>query len=516
MELSYELIAQLVKSPSDGNQSSATTTMYGTIVYDGKPYVKLDGSNPDAPPTPVATTTNVKGGERVLVMIKDHTATVIGNVSSPAATSEDIANVEQVVTNAASKINEFEIVMAHTINAEEIQSITATFENLRAKLASIGQLSAFEAKIDELSAKLIEAERVTATDINAITADLEKLTADFASITDIDVDNLNALYADINELRGYTAEFTYVSTEVLSAIKGHVGQLQADKLDVTWANIDYSKINKAVFDEFYAQSGLIENITMEDGTVTGHLVGVTIKGDLIEGNTVVADKLVIKGSDGLYYKLNFEGGNFTNSEEIPTDSLHGSVITAKSVTAEKVSVSDLVAFDATIGGFKISDEAIYSGVKETVDNTTSGLYLGKDGQISLGDATNYLRYYRDEAGNWKLEISAESVLFGYEDRSSISDIKALTEHVKIGTWTDKETGEVNPSVELSEGDSDFKQVITNKASRIMDGDSVVTEMDADGIETENVKVRGEIRQGSWVWTTHGKGNLGLMWKEATE
>ena len=288
--------------------------------------------------------------------------------------------------------------------------------------------------------------------------------------------------------------------------------MDVKKLDVNWANIDFANIDKATLNEIYAKSGLIENVTMEDGTVTGYLVGVTIKGDLIEAGTLVADKLVILGEDGLYYKLNTNGIT-TEAEQTDYNSLNGSIITAKSITATKISVSDLVAFDATIGGFHITDGAIYSGVKETIDNTASGLYLGKDGQLSLGDETNYLRYYKDADGNYKLEISADSILFGANDKSSIDDIKALTEHIKMGTWSDPETQEVNPSIELSEGDSDFKQVITNKAARIMEGETIITEMDTEGVETENVTVRGEIRQGQWVWMTHGKGNLGLMWKE---
>ena len=139
---------------------------------------------------------------------------------------------------------------------------------------------------------------------------------------------------------------------------------------------------------FYSQSGLIENVVVSDGTITGNLIGVTIKGDLLEGNTVVADKLVIKGSDGLYYKLNTDGVKI-ESEQTEYNSLNGSIITAKSITATKISVDDLVAFDATISGFNISNDAIYSGVKETIDNTTRGIYLGKDGQVALGDSTNY-------------------------------------------------------------------------------------------------------------------------------
>ena len=63
--------------------------------------------------------------------------------------------------------------------------------------------------------------------------------------------------------------------------------------------------------------------------------------------------MVVKGSDGLYYKLNTDGST-VESEQTEYNSLNGSVITAKSITATKISVDDLVAFGATIGGFNIT------------------------------------------------------------------------------------------------------------------------------------------------------------------
>ena len=88
------------------------------------------------------------------------------------------------------------------------------------------------------------------------------------------------------------------------------------------------------------------------------MVGVTIRGDLIEGNTIKADKLVIKGEDGLYYKLNTNGSTIT-SEQTDYNSLNGTLIQAKSITADKVAVTDLVAFGADIAGNHIGNGAIY-------------------------------------------------------------------------------------------------------------------------------------------------------------
>lgn len=209
--------------------------------------------------------------------------------------------------------------------------------------------------------------------------------------------------------------------EDLKATNALIKNLQAEKLsaedaDLRYVNIDFSKIDKAWLQEFYAQSGIIKDLVIGDSTVTGHLVGVTISGDLLEGNTVKADKLVVKGEDGLYYKLNIEGGSTVTpqlTKEMLQNGLDGSNIIANTITAEKIKVDDLIAFDATIGGFNIASNAIYSGVKSSVDNTTRGMYLGADGQMSFGDSNNYIKYHKDEkAGKYALEIMADHMIFG--------------------------------------------------------------------------------------------------------
>lgn len=500
MGLSNDLISQFAKLTTEKKETTKETTVYGTTVeHNGTIFVQLDGSDRL---TPVSTTADTKAGERVTVKIKDHTATINGNMTSPSARTDD-------VKENATKISDFEIVVAHEVTTDELNAAMAIIENLKAKTADLDNMEAINADIENLTAKYAELDRINVTDIDALNADIENLRAKFGEFTDIETEQLDAIYADIDQLKAYNAEFTY-----LSAVKAEVDDLEANKLDVTWANIDFANISKATLNEIYAQSGLIENVTMEDGTVTGYLVGVTIKGDLIEGNTIVAEKLVIKGEDGLYYKLNTDGVS-TEAEQTEYNSLDGSVITAKSITATKISVSDLVAFDATIGGFNITNEAIYSGTKESVDNTTSGLYLGNDGQISLGDETNFLKYYKDEEGNFKLEISAESILFGANSKSSAADLKALTEHVKIGTIIDEETGDEKPCVTLAEGDSDFKQVITNTKTIFLDGSVTKTEISKDGLKTNNITIDGTWNQSGFVWAGRSNGNYGLSWKGAT-
>ena len=214
-------------------------------------------------------------------------------------------------------------------------------------------------------------------------------------------------------------KFASLTTDNFKAVNADIENLNTKKLDtesakIKFANIDFSNIGKAAMEYFYAQSGLIKDVVVGDQKITGHLIGVTISGDLIEGNTVKAEKLVVLGEDGLYYKLNVNalGEAVASSDAKYQNGLDGSVIIAKSVTAEKVSVKDLVAFGATIGGLNITDGSLYSGVKDSINNTTQGFYLDKNGQLYLGDAKNFLRYYKAKDGTYKLAISAKSVTFG--------------------------------------------------------------------------------------------------------
>lgn len=490
MSLSNDLISQFAKITNDNEQTKSGSTVYGTIVeYNGSKYVKLDGSDLL---TPISSTTNVEPDERVTVDIKNHTATVTGNLSSPSARTTEVETI-------GSKISDFEIVIADKVDTIELNAQIARIDELTADNVTIKEtLTANKADITELQADNVtikdeltankaditelEAENATITgkleaadadikslqsdnvvirdELTAANADIDNLEADYGEFKNVNAENLEAIHADIEEIEAkklsvIDAEATFATIDNLDAINADVVNLEADyaqfknanatnldainadianleatKLSATdanlkYANIDFSNIGKAAIEHFYATSGLIKDVVVGDGTITGELVGVTIKGDLIEGNTIKAEKLVIKGEDGLYYKLNTNGVT-TEAEQTDQNSLNGSVIMAKSITATKIAVDDLVAFDATIGGFNITDNAIYSGVKESATNTTRGIYLDKEGQFSVGDSDNFLRYYKDQNGNYKLEISASSVTMtssGKTIENELSDIK---------------------------------------------------------------------------------------------
>lgn len=424
MKLSNDLVSQfakLIKNSDENNQNGIMVE--GTAVeYNKKMYVRLDGSDQLTPI--ISSTAGMKNGDRVTVLIKDHKTTVTGNTSSPSVSGQEL---EDAKTEIGDKITEVEILIADKVSAKELEVEKGRIDDLVTDNILVKEkLTATEAEIGKLTAKDVEITgKLEAVEGEIENLDTKFLTAEVADIKYAKIGDLEATNADIHNLKADYGEFKCLTTDKFIANDAEIGRLDTEKLstkeaELKFANIDFANIGKAAIENFFSKSGMIGDLVVGEGTVTGTLVGVTIKGDLIEGGTVVADKLVIKGEDGIYYKLNTTGET-VGAEQTEYNSLNGSVITAKSITAEKISVHDLVAFGATIGGFHITEDAIYSGVKDSVDNTTRGTYMDDTGQFAIGDSNNYLKFFKDVDGNWKLAISARSIVLS----SSGKDLEEL-------------------------------------------------------------------------------------------
>ena len=446
MDLSNNLISKFIEVMSPRETKNTGSVMYGTVEKrNDEVMVKLDGSELL---TPVSTTADVINKERVMVMIQNHTATIVGNASSPSARSDDV--------------NELKEIVADKVSTSDLEAERARISVLEADNVTINQtLTAYDADIEQLTAdnvtinQTLTAQSADISNLKTDKADVKTLEAEKARIDSLEADNvtinqtLTAQSADISNLKTDKADVKTLEAEkaridsleadnvainqTLTAQSADISNLKTDKLDaetaeLKYANIDFSNIGEAAMKYLYSESGLIKDIVIDHGSITGELVGVTISGDLIKGNTIVADKLVVKGEDGLYYKLNTDG-NTIEKEQTDFNSLNGSVIKAKSITATKISVDDLVAFGATIGGFHISKDTIFSGVKESVLNTTRGIYLDNSGQISFGDSANYIRYFKEQNGKFKLDIAVESLSIKSSDGTDV-DISDTIDEIK--------------------------------------------------------------------------------------
>ena len=500
MALSQDLINQFVKL-TNKEEKPKEVTVNGTYkTINGEEYVQIDGSEIW---TPVTSTVEAETGERVKVLIKNHTATVTGNISSPSARTKSVQDLKDEVDENGNSIRQMDntiIQQGNSIiqidnNIKQVNNDILQANNAINQQGNIikqldNNINQQNNKISQINNKITQQDNNITQINNDINQQNNIITQHGNAINQ--QNNIINQQNNIINMHGNTMEVFDSNIQILnSAFKIEDGvltgldeiivdELETNHLNAKYANIDFSNINQLAVKKIFSDSGLIKDLVVQSGKITGELVGVTIKGDLIEGNTIRADKLVVKGEDGLYYKLNIDGLNEISTTQAskvalttskPSDwdtnfkdyyvisngkyihvsgnsapawkastyyklsldhesGLDGTVILAKSVTADKVQVSDLVAFDATIGGFHIGDHSLYSGVKNSINNTTRGVYMDDSGQVNIGDSNNFLKYFLDTSDNtYKLRISAGVITMGGISKTLEETINEIEDNV---------------------------------------------------------------------------------------
>ena len=540
MALSQDLINQFVKL-TDREEKPKEVTVNGTYkMINGEEYVQIDGSEIW---TPVTSTVEAETGERVKVMIKNHTATVTGNISSPSARSKSVQDLKNEVDEQGNTIKQLDntieqqnnsiiqidnnikqvnndILQANnainqqgniikqlgneinqqgdiinsmnndiTANSNEITAINNTIVQQNNTIIQHGntieqqgniikqqgnEINQHGNKIDQLDNNISQ-QGNTITQINNKIVQQDNTIQQQGNIID---QQGNIITEHGNNITILNSGFSIIDGVLVGLSQAIIDELKTKHLDAEYATIDFANINMAAVTKLFTESGIIKDLVVQEGKITGELVGVTIKGDLIEGNTIAAEKLVVKGSDGLYYKLNIDGLNNVSTEQsskfvlldtkpedwetnykdyylisgnnyvhitdnnIPTwqantyyklsstyeTGLDGTNIVAKSITADKVSVTDLVAFGATIGGYNITQHSIYSGGKSSVNNVSRGVYMDDDGQIAFGDNKNFIKFFKDTDNQFKLRISANEIYTSTSSKSIAEQIEELAKN----------------------------------------------------------------------------------------
>ena len=391
MALSNNLIDKFVNAVGVDNKDKLKKDgpLYGTIVgQGGSMYVKLDGSEVL---TPITTTVEYAEGERVLVNILKHTATVVGNVSSPAVNGGTVKKVEDKV----------DVVVAdNAIIRDKIIASEADIANIKADNVSInGKLDATDAEIKNLKATTITADQadlkyatienldvvnetvrnlqgdygsfkeLTTSKITAVEGNITNLTSENATITG----RLDANEASINTLEATTAKITDLDT-----VNAHIKNLTANKADIDLANVNNAWIQNGIIKdgsigEAAIHEGAITNAKIADATIEAAKIK-SINADTITAGTIKTDRLIITGPDGqdsIVKAINIANG------------VSEADVNSQKIQAASIDVVDLSAFQAKIAGFDMNGNAIYSG-KESIKDPNSGIYISTTG-IGIGD-----------------------------------------------------------------------------------------------------------------------------------
>ena len=481
MALSKDVMSQFAKAMVPKQESKEETLNATYKKIDGKEYVQLDGSDIL---TPVTSSVVAETDDRVKVIIKNHAATVIGNITSPSARNKDLNTLKDTVDENGNtikrmdtviqqqqtsinqidtKINQHDVLINQhdtVINqqGDQIVSINNTIisqgnsieANHNAIIAQGNEIDIMNDTITSHGNSITSMNNTIQQHGNKIDQNSNTISQQGNTIKQqgnkiTEIDNTvktqgNTIVAQGNTIDAHETKLTTHNSQITILNSGFVikdgkltglskavlDDLETNTLKTGYAKIDFSNIGVAAIEKLFTDSGIIKDLIVNEGHITGELVGVTIKGDLIEAGTVVADKLVVKGSDGLYYKLNTNGETI-ESEQTTENSLNGSIITTKSITASKIQVTDLVAFGATIGGFDITDNSIHSHLKNGVDSPDDGLFLGADGQLALGNDRNHIKYYKDENDKYILDVRLDKLYLGASQQTADQQFQGMVE-----------------------------------------------------------------------------------------
>lgn len=330
---------------------------------------------------------------------------------------EDSAITESKISNSSitnSKIKDGEIenskIKDATLTGAKIKDATIGFEKVNTSF--INDLTANKAYIEDLKAKI---------------ADIGYLTADEADIKYATIKSLETVEGKID-----TLESKAITTDNLSAKVADLGYLNVETADLKYANIALSNIDVANVGTLFANVGLLDRATIVDGHVTGFLDSVEVNANKITAGTLIADRILLKGSeDGLLYALN----NLGELTSTTVDTLDGYVLTDRTINADKIVASSITTNEldvdsifadsavierifaqnitatgvitgatlvgasvsadrGTIGGFSIFDDCIIGAYNEDdyqykVDLNTAKSITGKNGGVIAIEAGKY-------------------------------------------------------------------------------------------------------------------------------
>ena len=190
-----------------------------------------------------------------------------------------------------------------------------------------------------------------------------------------------------------------------------------------------------------AKIGLIDRATIVEGHITGFLDSVEVNANKITAGTLVADRILLKGSEkGLLYALN----NLGELTSTTVDSLDGYVLTdrtinadkivASSITANELDVANIFANNAVISTITsqqafinaISTNSVVVGAKKTADEIKENIYSPNTTTIDGGKiTTNSIKAKQIDVANlFAQDITATGTITGATLKGAKAEINS--------------------------------------------------------------------------------------------
>lgn len=257
--------------------------------------------------------------------------------------------------------------------------------------AHIGQGQIQEAHIHDAAittAKIDDAAITRAKIGNAAigTAQIEDAAITNAKIGGAAIDTANIKDAAITTAKIVDGQITSAKIADLAVTTGKIDDLAVSTAKIAVGAITTAKIGDLAVDTAkialgaitaaLIQNGAVGTAQIADASITDAKI-VSLNADVITSGTLATERLIITGADGLIYEINAEASGLSMQElskEKYREQLSGTVLVARSVTAEQIAAATITAneiLSGTITGDKIAAATIDTGNIKAGAITTS-------------------------------------------------------------------------------------------------------------------------------------------------
>ena len=285
MSLSSDLASQFAKVTNDSSRNTNGTKLYGTITMLGEvPHVKLDGTEEL---TPVSRTVEVAEGDRVEVMIANHSATVTGNLTDPSIGIMRAGNLESKITQTAEQIQ----LQVSDLEKKLDSKITQTATEIRSEVSDLdGRFSENIATVENGIRNDMTNSLASMSDtLTGLSNDLTGLGEDLTGLEESTNSSISTINASIESITlnvsNLDSKITQTAAEIRSEVSAEVTEMNAtiantetgirDTISVEVASLD-SKITQTatsiqtdVSAKFETVDGEIEKFSTFKQTVEG-------------------------------------------------------------------------------------------------------------------------------------------------------------------------------------------------------------------------------------------------------
>ena len=315
---------------------------------------------------------------------------------------------------------------------------TAHIQDAAIATAKIADLSVTSAKIAD--------EAVT-------NAKIENAAIDNAKIADATIEGAKIKDAAIGSAKIADAAVTRAKIANLAVDEGQIDNLAVTAAKIADAAITNAKIANAAVDTAQIALGAITAALIQQGAVgTAQIADasitegkiVSLNADVIQSGTLATERLIITGADGLIYEINAQSGTLTTqelSESKYRQQLSGSVLVARSVTAEQIAAATITAneiLSGTITGDKIAAATIEGSNINAGTITTSHVAANFGEQLDLSSNTGInlrVQAINDDIDDLR-ESSVASVVVLYALSTSASTAPSQGWSANAPPWED--------------------------------------------------------------------------------